>query len=113
MNAHDYQSKITHRLQITVPIIIEMEVADARTTAGALSKALKLLVERLEPTTDVTSRYSWDDVFIDGEVLFGDIKHKTMCLKPVPEEPIPEPTVQDAYEPPMEPAPTAEDDIPF
>lgn len=88
MKAHEYQSKITHRIQIQVPLIVEMEVADCKNAALALAKALKVLAEALQ-SHEIESRYSWDGVWIDGEATFGDIRHMPMSLKPVPPEEIP------------------------
>jgi len=80
---HSYQSGITHRVRLTVPLVIEVEVKDGHSDASAMVRALELLTTKLAvmPAVD---RYSWDGAWVDA-IAYGDIKHVALPLKPVPD----------------------------
>ena len=72
-------------MRVTVPIVIEVEVWEAKNSAKALAKALETVADRLD-TQPMAERYSWsNEGCIDAFSFGGDIKHILLPLKPIPE----------------------------
>lgn len=79
------QAKVTHRVRITAPIVVEIEVWQVKSAAKALAIALETIADRLQPTP-IGDRYVWsNEGGIDAFNFGGDIKHVMLSLKPVPE----------------------------
>jgi len=84
---HEYQSKITHRIRVTVPVTVIVETT-AVSYISAQARVLNYIAGRLSPETSY--RYSWQDGNID-ESEMGTVKFDNLALKPVPDyEPEPE-----------------------
>lgn len=79
---HDYQKNISHRVRITISVVVEVEVKDANSDAKAMVAALELITNKLG-AVPINDRYSWDGAWVDN-IVYGDIKHTSLPLKAVP-----------------------------
>ena len=90
---HEYQSKVTHRVRLTIPVIVEVEVIrNAANEIAAVGEAVKAISDGFNVAA-ITDRYTWKSAHIDKATI-GAIQHVMMTLKPVPAEVV-EPTPED------------------
>ena len=78
---YEYQSKVTHRIRVTVPVTVIIETS-ATSYISAQARVLAHIAGRLAP--EGADRYYWQDGNIDDSEM-GSVKFDNLALKPVPE----------------------------
>jgi hypothetical protein len=88
-NQVEFARKVAHRVRITVPVVVVVEVADKKSYIRAQAAALDCIAEALQPSEP----YSWSTVAIENSEM-GSVKFEALALREVPEleeDPVPEP----------------------
>ena len=78
----DYQSAVTHRIQLELDLTLVMEVQDTLSQAEALAKMMRVIGDAFK-VEQPENRWSWTPAHCEA-VTLNKLSSKNLALKPVP-----------------------------